>query len=52
MNDELKYESKALHGDVPQNTRESTMEAFRQVFLSLSLSLARARTALSENPSD
>lgn len=30
MNDSLKFESKALHGDVPQATREATMEAFRK----------------------
>ena len=30
VDDGLKYESKALHGDVPQATRETTMEAFRR----------------------
>ena len=29
MDESMKFESKALHGDVPQATRETTMEAFR-----------------------
>jgi ATP-dependent RNA helicase DDX21 len=30
VDDALKFESKALHGDVPQATREATMAAFRK----------------------
>ena len=30
VDDSLKFESKALHGDVPQATREATMAAFRK----------------------
>ena len=30
VNDALKYETKALHGDVPQAQRETTMDAFRK----------------------
>lgn len=29
MDESMRFESKALHGDVPQATRETTMEAFR-----------------------